>query len=161
MNCMIASRPTGIMRRGCKIRISSSIHDEQLRISSGRWDAVGPAGVFPGKTSADRREINSRSNGGFIHSAKFFEPAEKRFPSRVRKRPFQHRLPRTGRLSNNHYVTHYRAARNRRRLHTRASPAFQQVRDVTGQLNLFGLIHGRISHERTPGTPRRLSLWPL
>jgi hypothetical protein len=49
MNCMMASRPTGMMRRGRKIRISLSIHDEQLRISSGAGRRSVPLEFLPGK----------------------------------------------------------------------------------------------------------------
>lgn len=49
MNCRIASRPTGIMRRGRKIRISSSIHNAQLRISSGAGTRSVPPEFLPGK----------------------------------------------------------------------------------------------------------------
>jgi hypothetical protein len=49
MNCTIASRPTGIMRRGCKIRISSSIQSAQLRISSGAGTRSVPPEFLPGK----------------------------------------------------------------------------------------------------------------
>src|SRR5262245_13597900 len=69
-----------------------------------RWDAVGAAGIFAGETAADGGEIDLRSNGGFVHSAKLFEPTEECFASSVRKRSFQHWFPRTGRLPNNHYV---------------------------------------------------------
>src|ERR1700746_1066745 len=33
-------------------------------------NAVGAAGIFSGKTAADCREINFRSNGGLVHSAR-------------------------------------------------------------------------------------------
>jgi len=49
MNCTMASRPTGMIRRGCKIRISLSIHDEQSRISSGAGTRSVPPEFFPGK----------------------------------------------------------------------------------------------------------------
>jgi len=49
INCTIASRPTGMMRRGCRMRISSSIHREQLRISSGAGTRSVPPEFFPGK----------------------------------------------------------------------------------------------------------------
>ena len=49
INCTIASRPTGMMRRGCRMRISSSIHREQLRISSGAGTRSVPPELFPGK----------------------------------------------------------------------------------------------------------------
>src|SRR6266853_3210719 len=54
-----------------------------------RGDAIRARGIFAGKTTADSGEINSRANGDFVHSGKLFEPTEKRFPSSVRKRPFQ------------------------------------------------------------------------
>src|SRR6476660_2895248 len=74
------------------------------------WNAVGAAGIFARETAADGGEIDLRSNGGFIHSAKLFEPTEERFAGRVRKRPFQRRFPRTGRLTNDHHIAHDRAA---------------------------------------------------
>ena len=49
INRMIASRPTGITRRGRRISISSSIHEEQLRISSGAGTRSVPPEFFPGK----------------------------------------------------------------------------------------------------------------
>jgi len=119
-----------------------------------RGDAIGAAGTFPGKTTADGGEINPRANGGFVHSAKLFEPTEKRFPSSVRKRSFQGWFPRPGGLPNDYYVAHDSAARHWRGFHPWAAAASQEARDVTGQLNLFGLLHGRISHEEHKGTPR-------
>jgi hypothetical protein len=119
-----------------------------------RWNTICAAGVFTGETSTDGGKINFRANSGFIHSAESFEPAQKRFPRRVRERPFQSRLPRTGCLPNDHYFARYCAARNWRRLHTRAAPASEQSRDVTGQLSLFGLVHGRVSQEGHKGHRR-------
>ncbi len=75
-----------------------------------RRDAVGAAGIFAGETAADGGEIDLRSNSGFVHSAKLFEPTEKCFAGGVRKRSFQHWFPGTGCLPNDHYVAHYRAA---------------------------------------------------
>src|SRR4029078_6807738 len=75
-----------------------------------RGHAVGASGVFSRKTTADGGEIYLRSSGGFVHSAKLFEPAEERFARRVRKRTFQRRFSRTRRLPNDHHVTHDRAA---------------------------------------------------
>jgi hypothetical protein len=74
------------------------------------WDAVRAAGIFAGETAADGGEIDLRSNGCFVHSAKSFEPTEECFASSVRKRSFQHWFPGTGRLPNDHYVAYYRAA---------------------------------------------------
>src|SRR6266487_5429576 len=48
-NCKMANRPTGIMRCGRKIAISSPIHDEQLRISSGAGTRSPPLEFLPGK----------------------------------------------------------------------------------------------------------------
>src|SRR3954447_1080794 len=56
------------------------------------WDAVGASGVFSRKTTADCGEIHFRSDGGFVHSAKLFEPAEERFARRMRKWAFQRRF---------------------------------------------------------------------
>ena len=75
-----------------------------------RRDAVGAAGIFAGETAADGGEIDLRSNGGFVHSAKLFEPTEECFAGRMRKRSFQRRFPRTGCLPNDHYVAHDHAA---------------------------------------------------
>jgi len=41
-----------------------------------RRDAVGATGIFARKTAADSGEIDLRSNSGFVHSAKLFEPTE-------------------------------------------------------------------------------------
>src|SRR5439155_22004897 len=102
-------------------------------------------------------EIDLRSISGFIHSAKLFEPAKKRSPGSVRKRPFQPRFPRARRLPNDHYIAHDRASWDRSGLRAWAATAFQQARNVTSQFNLFGLVHGRISHEGHKGTPRTSS----
>lgn len=67
MNCTIASRPTGMMRRGRKIRISSSIHDEQLRISSGDGTRSVPPEFFPGKhRQTAAKYIFDRTAASFI-----------------------------------------------------------------------------------------------
>ena len=79
-----------------------------------RGNAVGAAGRFSGKTSTHGREINSRANSGFVHSAKLFEPTKQRLTGSVRERAFQRRLAGTGRLSNDHYITHHRATGNGR-----------------------------------------------
>ena len=68
------------------------------------WNAVCAAGIFPRKTSAHRREIDLRSNSGFVHPAEFFEPAEKRFASGMRKWSLQNGLSRSWSLPNNHYI---------------------------------------------------------
>src|SRR5260370_22171334 len=60
-----------------------------------RRDAVGAAGVFAGKTTADGGEIDLRSNSGFIHSAKLFAHTEACLPVIVRIRSFQRRYPRS------------------------------------------------------------------
>jgi hypothetical protein len=111
----------------------------------GRWDAVSAARIFAWKTAADGSEINLRSNSGFVHSAKLFEPAKKRFPGSVRKRPFQRRFPRTRGLSYDHYVAHDRAAGDWRRLHPRTAAAFQQCRHVPVEFGLNSLCsHGPV-----------------
>ena len=110
-----------------------------------RWDAVGAAGIFAGETAADGGEIDLRSNGGFVHSAKLFEPTEECFASCVRKRSFQHWFPRTGRLPNDHYVAHDCSAGDWRRLHPRAAAAFQQCRHVPVEFDLNSLCnHGPV-----------------
>src|SRR5262245_15119404 len=108
-----------------------------------RWDAVGAAGIFAGETAADGGEINLRSNVGFVHSAKLFEPTEECFASSVRKRSFQCRFPRTRGLSNDHYVADDRAAGDWRRLHPRAAAAFQQCRYVPFEFGLKSLCSHR------------------
>src|SRR5438067_12881638 len=74
-----------------------------------RRHAVGAARIFAGETTADGGEIDLRSNGGFVHSAKLFEPTEECFASSVRKRSFQRLLLRTGRLPNHHHIAYARA----------------------------------------------------
>ena len=74
------------------------------------WNAVGAAGIFARETTADSGEIDLRSNGGFVHSTKLFEPTEKCFAGSVRKRSFQRWLPRARRLSDDHHIAHDRAA---------------------------------------------------
>ena len=95
-----------------------------------RRDAVGASGIFAGETAADGGEIDLGPDGGFVHSAKLFEPTKECFAGSVRKRSFQRRFPRTGRLSNDHYIAHDGAARHRRGLHARTAPAAQQSLDV-------------------------------
>ena len=73
-------------------------------------DAIGAAGVLAGKTAADGSKIDLRSNGGFVHPAKLFEPTEKCFAGGVRERPFQRWFPWTGRLPDYHYAADDRAA---------------------------------------------------
>jgi hypothetical protein len=73
-------------------------------------DAVGAAGILAWETAANGGEINLRSDGGFVHPAKLFEPTEERFAGRVRKRSFQYRFSRTGRLADDHYIAYDRAA---------------------------------------------------
>jgi hypothetical protein len=70
------------------------------------WNAVGTAGIFAGETTADGGEIDLRSNSGFVHSARLFEPTKERFAGRVRKRSFQRWLPRARRLSDDHHIAH-------------------------------------------------------
>ena len=95
-----------------------------------RRDAIGAAGIFAGETTADGGEIDLRSNGGFVHSTKLFEPTEECFAGSVRKRSFQRWFPRTGCLPNDHHIADDRAAGDRCRLHARAATATQQARDV-------------------------------
>src|SRR6476646_3392220 len=75
-----------------------------------RRDTVGAAGILARETTADSGEIDLRSNSGFVHSAKLFEPAKECFPGSVRKRSFQRRLPWARRLSDDHHIAHDRAA---------------------------------------------------
>ncbi len=96
MNCVIASRPTGMMRRGCK-NLNLIVHPRRAVANLvRRRNPISAAGIFSGKTPADRREINFRSNGGLVHSAEFFEPPKKRFASGVCKRSLQSRFPGPG-----------------------------------------------------------------
>lgn len=88
-----------------------------------RRDAVGAAGIFARETAADSGEIDLRSNGGFVHPAKLFEPAEECLAGCVRKRSFQPWFPRAGRLPNDHHVAHDSSAGDRRRLHAQAETA--------------------------------------
>jgi hypothetical protein len=75
-----------------------------------RRNTIAAARIFSGKASTDRREINPRANSGFIHSARFFEPAEKRFASGMRKRPLQNGFSGAGCLPNEYHIADYRAA---------------------------------------------------
>jgi hypothetical protein len=75
-----------------------------------RRDAVAAPGIFARETTADGGEIDLRSNGGFVHSAKLLEPTEECFAGSVSKRPFQRRFPRTRRLPNDHHFAQNRAA---------------------------------------------------
>src|SRR5262245_5537907 len=110
-----------------------------------RWDSIGAAGIFAGETAADGGEIDLRSNGGFVHSAKLFEPTQECFASSMRKRSFQPWFPRTGRLPNDHYLAHDCAAGDWHRLHHRAAAAFQQCRHVPVEFGLNSLSsHGPV-----------------
>ena len=114
------------------------LHDSNLVVHPGctvtnfirRRDAVAAAGTFSRETTANRGEINFRSDSRFVHSAKFFEPPEECFTGSMGKRSFQCRFPRAGRLPNDHDIANDRAAGNRCRLHARAAPAAQQPLDV-------------------------------
>jgi hypothetical protein len=67
MNCRIANRPTGIIRRGCKIRTSSSIQSAQFRISSGAGTRSVPPEFLPGKhRQTAAKYIFDRTAGSFI-----------------------------------------------------------------------------------------------
>lgn len=79
-----------------------------------RGYAIGSARRFSGETSAYRREIDSRTNGGLIHSTELLNPAKQRLAGGVRERTFQSWLTRTRSLSNNHNVADNRATRNGR-----------------------------------------------
>ena len=91
-----------------------------------RRNAVGAAGIFAGETAADSCEIDFRSNGGFVHPAKLFEPTEECFAGCVRKRSFQRRFPRTRRLPNDHHIAHDRTTGHRCGFHPLAKAAAQK-----------------------------------
>jgi len=88
-----------------------------------RRNTIGSAGIFTGETTADGCEIDLRPKGGFVHSAKVFEPAKECFSRSMRKRSFQGWFPRTGCLPNDHHIAHDRATGNGCRLHARAATA--------------------------------------
>src|SRR6266480_1349731 len=88
----------------------------------GRRHPIRPARIFSGKASADRGEINCRSDGCFIHSAELFEPAEKRLASGVREWSLQNWFSRSRSLTDKHDVAKNRAAGNRRGLHPWTTP---------------------------------------
>ena len=71
-----------------------------------RRDAIGAARIFAGETTADGGEIDLRSNGGFVHSARLLEPTEECLAGSVRKRSFQRWFPRTRRLADDHHIAH-------------------------------------------------------
>src|SRR2546430_8550229 len=112
-----------------------------------RRNAISAARIVSGKTAADRCEINFGTDGSLIHPTKFFEPPKKSLASCVRKRSLQHRLPWTGGLTNDHYIAHDCAARDRRGLHARATTAAQQLSDVAGELFLFSVWHAHECNE--------------
>ena len=103
-------------------------------------NAIRAAEIFSRKTAADGREINLRSNGGLVHPAELFEPPKKRFASSMCKRPLQNRFPRTGRLANDDDVAHNCTAGNRRGFHARATPAFEQLRNMSLQVRSFAIF---------------------
>jgi hypothetical protein len=127
------------------------------------WDAVGAAGVFAGETTADRGEIDLRSNGGFVHSAKLFEPTEERFAGGVRKRSFQCRFPWTGRLPDDHHIAHDRATGYRRGLHAWTAAAAKKrpymfVESILGSCcshGPMGRSHIAGEHARSDGPQAR------
>jgi hypothetical protein len=49
----------------------------------------------------------------------------------------QHRFPWAGRLTNDHYIAHDCAARDRRRFHSRAATASEQSSHVASQFDLL------------------------
>ena len=104
------------------------------------WNTICAARILSGKTPADCREINFRSNSGLIHPAEFFEPSKKRFASGMRERSLQNRFPRTGSLANDHDVAHDCAAGDRRRFHARAAPATQQLSNMPFELQSFSIF---------------------
>ncbi len=100
------------------------------------WNTICAARILSGKTPADCREINFRSNSGFIHPAEFLEPVEKRLAGGMRERSLQDRFPRPGRLTNDHYIAQNCAAGDRRRFHARAATALKQSRHMLIELSL-------------------------
>src|ERR1041385_3212143 len=108
---------------------------------------ISSAGTFSRKTAADCREINLRSNCDLVHLAELFEPSKKCLAGSVCKRSLKNRLSRTGRLTNDNDIADNCTAGDRRRFHSWATTAFEQSRDVSSQLSLFGLVHHRTSHE--------------
>src|SRR6266536_2418761 len=113
-------------------------------------NAICPARILSGKTPADSREVNFRSNCGFVHLTKFFEPAKKRLASSMRKWSLQNRFPRTWRLTNDHYIAHDGAAGDRRGLHARATTAAQQCRHMLIELSLNSFFsHGLVGRSHT------------
>src|SRR5437764_14404416 len=84
-----------------------------------RRDAISSTGRFAGKAATDGGEINGRSHGSFVHSAKLLEPTEECLPSRMRERPVQSRLAWNRRLSHYHTLADNGAARDVGRYHSR------------------------------------------
>ena len=78
-----------------------------------RRHAIGSARRFSGETSAYRRKIDSRTNGGLVYSTELLEPAKQCLAGGVRERTFQSRFTRPRRLSNNHNVADNRATGHR------------------------------------------------
>ena len=119
-------------------------------------NAIRAARIFSGKTAANRCEINFGTDCSFVHPAKFFEPPKKRLTSGMRKRSLQNRFPRTGCLTNNHYVADDCAARDRRGLHARATTTPQQCCYVLIELSLNGFCgHGPVGRSHTAGQGAR------
>src|SRR6267378_1586688 len=94
-------------------------------------NSIRAARISSRKTAADRCEINFRTDCSFVHRAEFCEPPKKRLTSGVCKRSLQHRFPWTGRLTNDHYIAHDCAARDRHRFHARATTAPQQLTNMS------------------------------
>jgi hypothetical protein len=126
-------------------------------------NTICAARILSGETPADRCEINSRSNRGFVHPAEFFEPAKKGLAGSMRKRPLQNRFSRAGRLTNNHDVAHDRAAGDRRRFHSRAAAAAKQRCHMLIESSLdnfcshgpVGRSHMARTHARSDGPQAR------
>lgn len=94
------------------------------------WNAVPTRGGFSGKTAAHRREVNLRAHLYFTQMTKLFEPTEKGAARGPGKRPAQHWLPYSGRLTDKHHLAENRTSGNRRRQHAGTAPALEQMRDM-------------------------------
>jgi hypothetical protein len=57
----------------------------------------------------------------------------------------QNRFPRTGRLTDDHYIAHDCTAGDRRGFHARATPAFEQLRNMSLKSSLSSFCsHGPV-----------------
>src|SRR2546421_851388 len=94
------------------------------------WDTIGATGRFARKTAADRGEVDLGPHHFLAQPGRFFKPVEKCLARSPGERSCGQRLAPTTRLSDKNDSTNDCAARNGRRLHSRAASTIAQARHV-------------------------------